>query len=99
MGTIVLLDLMGGVALLLWGLHMVRSGILRAFGSHPARRVALRPRGGDLGRRRGLSLANQNARPSPLSRAMKWAKCAFCKRAAPALTDPHRGAAGPRGDL
>jgi phosphate:Na+ symporter len=32
MGTIVLLDLMGGVALLLWGLHMVRSGILRAFG-------------------------------------------------------------------
>jgi phosphate:Na+ symporter len=33
MDTIVLLDLMGGVALLLWGLHMVRSGILRAFGS------------------------------------------------------------------
>ena len=33
MGSIVLLDLMGGVALLLWGLHMVRSGILRTFGS------------------------------------------------------------------
>jgi phosphate:Na+ symporter len=32
MGSIVLLDLMGGVALLLWGLHMVRSGVLRAFG-------------------------------------------------------------------
>jgi phosphate:Na+ symporter len=32
MGTIAILDLMGGVALLLWGLHMVRSGILRAFG-------------------------------------------------------------------
>ena len=32
MGTVVLLDLMGGVALLLWGLHMVQSGILRAFG-------------------------------------------------------------------
>jgi phosphate:Na+ symporter len=32
MGTIVLLDLMGGVALLLWGLHMVRTGVLRAFG-------------------------------------------------------------------
>jgi phosphate:Na+ symporter len=32
-GTLVLLDLMGGVALLLWGLHMVQSGILRAFGS------------------------------------------------------------------
>jgi phosphate:Na+ symporter len=33
MGTMVLLDLMGGVALLLWGLHMVQSGVLRAFGS------------------------------------------------------------------
>ena len=33
MGTVILLDLMGGVALLLWGLHMVQSGVLRAFGS------------------------------------------------------------------
>jgi phosphate:Na+ symporter len=33
MGSIVLLDLTGGVALLLWGLHMVRSGIMRAFGA------------------------------------------------------------------
>jgi len=32
MGTMVLLDLIGGVALLLWGLHMVHTGILRAFG-------------------------------------------------------------------
>ena len=32
MGSMVLLDLMGGVALLLWGLHMVVSGMLRAFG-------------------------------------------------------------------
>jgi phosphate:Na+ symporter len=32
MGSLVVLDLMGGVALLLWGLHMVHSGILRAFG-------------------------------------------------------------------
>jgi phosphate:Na+ symporter len=32
MGSIVLLDIAGGVALLLWGLHMVQSGILRAFG-------------------------------------------------------------------
>src|ERR1700712_1029121 len=39
MGSIVLLDLMGGVALLLWGLHMVQSGILRAFG--PDLRVIL----------------------------------------------------------
>jgi len=30
---LILLDLMGGVALLLWGLHMVHSGIVRAFGS------------------------------------------------------------------
>ena len=34
MGSIVLLDLMGGVALFLWGLHMVRSGI-----SSPRRRA------------------------------------------------------------
>lgn len=33
MGSLILLDLVGGVALLLWGLHMVHSGIVRAFGS------------------------------------------------------------------
>jgi phosphate:Na+ symporter len=33
MANIVLLDLMGGVALLLWGLHMVQTGIMRAFGA------------------------------------------------------------------
>lgn len=32
MGTLVILDIMGGAALLLWGLHMVQSGIMRAFG-------------------------------------------------------------------
>jgi len=40
MGSIVLLDLMGGVALLLWGLHMVHSGVLRAFGPDLRRLVA-----------------------------------------------------------
>ncbi len=34
MGSSILLDLTGGVALLLWGLHMVHSGIVRAFGSN-----------------------------------------------------------------
>jgi phosphate:Na+ symporter len=33
MGSTVILDLMGGVALLLWGLHMVHSGVVRAFGA------------------------------------------------------------------
>ncbi|HXW24168.1 MAG TPA: Na/Pi cotransporter family protein [Xanthobacteraceae bacterium] len=33
MTSYVLLDLLGGVSLLLWGLHMVHSGIVRAFGS------------------------------------------------------------------
>lgn len=32
MAISILLDLIGGVSLLLWGLHMVQSGILRAFG-------------------------------------------------------------------
>ena len=33
MSGTVLLDLVGGVALLLWGLHMVQSGIMRAYGA------------------------------------------------------------------
>jgi phosphate:Na+ symporter len=33
MGSIAVLDLIGGVALLMWGLRMVRSGIMRSFGS------------------------------------------------------------------
>ncbi|MCW5690727.1 MAG: Na/Pi cotransporter family protein [Pseudolabrys sp.] len=33
MGTLVILDILGGAALLLWGLHMVQTGIMRAFGS------------------------------------------------------------------
>jgi phosphate:Na+ symporter len=37
----ILLDLMGGVALLLWGLHMVHSGIVRAFGSDLRRILAI----------------------------------------------------------
>lgn len=46
MGIMVLLDLMGGVALLLWGLHMVHSGLVRAFGSELRRflRLALKNR-------------------------------------------------------
>jgi phosphate:Na+ symporter len=42
----ILLDLVGGVALLLWGLHMVHSGIVRAFGS-------------DLRRFLGIALRNR----------------------------------------
>ncbi|MGJ5220935.1 hypothetical protein ACQR1Q_29155, partial [Bradyrhizobium oligotrophicum] len=49
MGSLVLLDLMGGVALLLWGLHMVHSGILRAFGP-------------DLRRLLGKALSNRFSR-------------------------------------
>jgi phosphate:Na+ symporter len=41
MGNIVLLDLAGGIALLLWGLHMVQSGILRAFGADLRRVLAI----------------------------------------------------------
>jgi phosphate:Na+ symporter len=48
MASTILLDLMGGVALLLWGLHMVHSGIVRAFGS-------------DLRRTLGTALKNRFA--------------------------------------
>jgi len=46
LGSFILLDLTGGVALLLWGLHMVHSGVVRAFGSDLRRflAVALRNR-------------------------------------------------------
>jgi phosphate:Na+ symporter len=46
MGNMVILDLMGGVALLLWGLRMVRSGIMRAYGAELRRvlNTALRNR-------------------------------------------------------
>ncbi len=36
----VLLNLMGGVALLLWGIRMVRTGIMRAFGSEIRRAIS-----------------------------------------------------------
>jgi phosphate:Na+ symporter len=41
MGSTVILDLMGGVALLLWGLHMVHSGIVRAFGAELRRLLGI----------------------------------------------------------
>jgi phosphate:Na+ symporter len=40
-GSVILLDLLGGVALLLWGLHMVQTGIVRAFGSDLRRFVGI----------------------------------------------------------
>jgi phosphate:Na+ symporter len=63
MGSIVLLDLLGGVALLLWGLHMVLSGVLRAFGSD-LRRVlgkALRNRFTAFGAGLGLTALLQSS--------------------------------------
>ncbi|MGH8746431.1 MAG: Na/Pi cotransporter family protein, partial [Burkholderiales bacterium] len=47
MGITVLVNLMGGVALLLWGLHMVQTGLVRTFGADLRRflRVALANRG------------------------------------------------------
>ncbi len=45
-GTEILISLLGSVALLLWGLHMVHSGIVRAFGS-------------DLRRFLGMALRNR----------------------------------------
>jgi phosphate:Na+ symporter len=46
-GTLSLLDLAGAVALLLWGVHMVQSGVQRAFGSE-FRRILSRGFGGRL---------------------------------------------------
>src|SRR6266567_9619731 len=46
MVNLLFLDLLGGVALLLWGLHMVHSGVVRAFGA-------------DLRRLLGIALQNR----------------------------------------
>ena len=46
-GTLTFLDLAGAVALLLWGVHMVQSGVQRAFGSE-FRRILSRGFGGRL---------------------------------------------------
>jgi phosphate:Na+ symporter len=41
MGEAIVLNLVGGIALLLWGLHMLQSGILRAFGADLRRFLAV----------------------------------------------------------
>ena len=40
--THALIELLGAVALLLWGVHMVRTGILRAFGGASASCLGVR---------------------------------------------------------
>jgi phosphate:Na+ symporter len=63
MGSLVLLDLLGGVALLLWGLHMVLSGVLRAFGPDLRRLLgkALRNRFAAFGAGFGLTALLQSS--------------------------------------
>ena len=41
-GTLVIVNLLGGVALLLWGVRMVRTGVLRAWGDRLKRFIELR---------------------------------------------------------
>jgi Na/Pi-cotransporter len=63
MGSLVLLDLLGGVALLLWGLHMVLTGVLRAFGPDLRRLLgkALRNRFTAFGAGLGLTALLQSS--------------------------------------
>jgi phosphate:Na+ symporter len=71
MGTIVILDLMGGVALLLWGLHMVNSGILRAYGTQLRRflQIALENRLSALAAGLGLTALLQSSTATGLMTA------------------------------
>ncbi len=71
MGSVVLLDLMGGVALLLWGLHMVLSGVLRAFGPDLRRILgkALRNRFTAFGAGLGLTALLQSSAATGLMTA------------------------------
>jgi phosphate:Na+ symporter len=70
-GSIVLLDLMGGVALLLWGLHMVLSGVPRAFGPDLRRILskALGNRFSALAARLGLTALLQSSTATGLMTA------------------------------
>src|SRR6201997_4920705 len=71
MGSLVLLDLLGGVALLLWGLHMVLSGVLRAFGPDLRRFLgkALRNRFTAFGAGLGLTALLQSSTATGLMTA------------------------------
>ncbi len=42
--TLTLIDLAGSIALLLWGVHMVQSGVQRAFGPNLRRILGARAR-------------------------------------------------------
>lgn len=59
--TLTLIDLAGAVALLLWGVHMVQSGIQRAFGPH-------------LRRLLGRALGSRSRRPASCRRRppLRW---------------------------
>jgi Na/Pi-cotransporter len=71
MGSMVLLDLAGGVALLLWGLHMVLTGVLRAFGPDLRRFIskALRNRFTAFGAGLGLTALLQSSTATGLMTA------------------------------
>ncbi len=71
MGSMVILDMLGGAALLLWGLHMVQSGIIRASGPN-LRRVlagALGYRFAGVCRRPGPDRASQSSTATGLMTA------------------------------
>jgi len=71
MGTLLLLDLLGAVALLLWGLHMVQTGIMRAFGPDLRRLLSkgLRNRVAAFGAGLGLTAALQSSTATGLMTA------------------------------
>jgi phosphate:Na+ symporter len=68
MGSLVLVNLAGAVALLLWGLHMVHTGIIRTFGSDLRRFLgyALRNRVSAFGTGLGLTAALQSSTATAL---------------------------------
>jgi phosphate:Na+ symporter len=68
MAGMILLDLIGGVALLLWGLHMVQSGIMRAFGADLRRflSTALRSRWRAFGFGLGVTAVLQSSTATAL---------------------------------
>jgi hypothetical protein len=88
--SIVLLDLMGGVALLLWGRYKVLSGVLRAFGPDLRRYLGKALRNRCSAFAAGELRALETSKNDPAG--MRWRFNSNCR-------DPHNAARLPSAEL
>jgi|GEM_PF-6101722 len=70
-----LLHLLSSIALLVWGTHIVRTGIMRVYGSH-------------LRRALGQSMGNAPLAFGPVSASRRWYRAATPPRCWPSPSSP-----------